>query len=96
MENTAQWGASRLNDEAARSTAQILYYLQDIIQLSKSRRARWVGHVECVGQNRTTHRALVGKSEGKRPLGRDRRTYTLSLKWIFNKYFGGRGGHELD
>jgi hypothetical protein len=30
---------------------------------------RWVGHVACMGEKRNAYRALVGKHEGKRPLG---------------------------
>lgn len=33
---------------------------------------RWAGHVACVGQKRSDYRTLVGKREGKRPLGRRR------------------------
>jgi hypothetical protein len=31
---------------------------------------RWAGHVACVGEKRKVYRVLVGKPEGKRPLGR--------------------------
>jgi len=31
---------------------------------------RWVGHVACMGEGRGVHRVLLGKPEGKRPLGR--------------------------
>jgi len=33
---------------------------------------RWAGHVECVGEGRDAYRVLLGKPEGKRPLGRPR------------------------
>jgi len=33
---------------------------------------RWAGHVACMGEERGVYRALVGKLEGKRPLGRPR------------------------
>jgi hypothetical protein len=39
----------------------------------KSKRMRWTGHVAGVGEKRNTYRILVGKSEGKRPLGKPRR-----------------------
>jgi hypothetical protein len=35
----------------------------------------WVGHVECVGQVRNASKILVGKHEGRRPLGRRRRKW---------------------
>jgi hypothetical protein len=40
------------------------------IRQSKSRGMRWAGHVARVGEEREVYRVLVGKSEGKRPLGR--------------------------
>jgi hypothetical protein len=39
---------------------------------------RWAGHVARMGEKRNVYRLLVGKSEGKRPLGRRRR------RWIDN------------
>jgi hypothetical protein len=45
----------------------------DIIRQIKSRRIRWVGHVTSIGEGRNVYRVLVGKPEGKRPLGRPRR-----------------------
>jgi hypothetical protein len=36
---------------------------------------RWAGHVACVGEKRKVYRVLVGKPEGKRPLGRPRRSW---------------------
>ena len=41
-----------------------------IIRNLKSRRLRWAGHVARMEQSRYTYRVLVGKPEGKRPLGR--------------------------
>jgi hypothetical protein len=38
----------------------------------KSRRVRWVGHVARMGEKRNAYRMLVGKPEGKNPLGRPR------------------------
>jgi hypothetical protein len=45
-----------------------VYYLPNIIRMIKSRRMRWVWHVERMGPTRKAYRILVGKSEGKRPL----------------------------
>jgi hypothetical protein len=47
--------------------------LQALIRIIKSRRMRWAGHVARMGEKRTAYRILVGKPEGKRPLGRPRR-----------------------
>jgi hypothetical protein len=44
----------------------------------KSRRMRWVGHVTRMGETRNAYRILLGKPEGKRPLGRPRR------RWVDN------------
>jgi hypothetical protein len=50
-----------------------LYSSQNIVRVNKSRRVRWVGHVACMGEGRGVYRVLVGRPEGKRPLGRPRR-----------------------
>jgi hypothetical protein len=50
-----------------------LYSLPSIIRMIKSRRMRWAGHVICMEEKRNAYRILVGKSEGKRPLGRPTR-----------------------
>jgi hypothetical protein len=44
----------------------------NIVRVVKSRRMRWAGHVARMGEERGVHRVLVGKPEGKRPLGRPR------------------------
>ena len=50
-----------------------LYYTPNIVRVIKSRRMRWAGHVARMGEKRGAYRVLVGKPEGKRPLGRSRR-----------------------
>jgi hypothetical protein len=52
-----------------------LYSLPNILRVVKSRRMRWAGHVARMGQGRVVYRVLVGKLEGKRPLGRPRRRW---------------------
>ena len=47
-----------------------MYSSPDIIWAMKSRRMRWVGHVARMEEGRDVHKVLVGKPEGKRPLGR--------------------------
>jgi hypothetical protein len=44
-----------------------------LIRIMKSMRMTWVGNVARMGENRNAYRLLVGKPEGKRPLGRPRR-----------------------
>jgi hypothetical protein len=50
----------------------ILYFSPNIIRRIKLRRMRWAGHVARMGEERNVYRVLIGKSEGKRPLGRPR------------------------
>jgi hypothetical protein len=52
-----------------------LYSSPDIIRQVKSRRMRWAGHVARMGEERKVYKVLVGKPEGKRPLGRPRRRW---------------------
>jgi hypothetical protein len=42
-------------------------FSQSIMQVIKSK--RWEGHVACMGERSGAYRSLVGKPEGKRPLG---------------------------
>jgi hypothetical protein len=55
-----------------------LYSSPSTITKTKSRSISWTGHVACMGAKRNAYRVLVGKSEGKRPLGRPR------LWWVDN------------
>jgi hypothetical protein len=43
-------------------------------------RLRWMGHVARMGEGRGVYRVLVGKSEGKRPLGRPRRRWEDNVR----------------
>ncbi|KAJ4430978.1 hypothetical protein ANN_19571 [Periplaneta americana] len=58
----------------------ILYSSPGIIRNIKSRRLRWVGHVARMGESRNAYRVLVGRPEGKRPLGRPRRRWEDNIK----------------
>jgi len=57
-----------------------LYSLPNIVRVVKSRRMRWAGHVARMVEGRGVHRVLVGKPEGKRPLGRPRRRWEYNIK----------------
>ena len=48
-------------------------------------------HVACMGEDRGVHRVLVGKSEGKRPLGRPRRRWEDNIKMDLQELGVGRG-----
>jgi hypothetical protein len=50
-----------------------LCFAPNIIRIINSRRMRWAGHVAPMGEKRKAYRLLVGRREGKRPLGRPRR-----------------------
>ena len=49
-----------------------LYFSPDIVPVIKLKRMRWAGLVARKGERRGVCRVLLGKHEGKRPLGRDR------------------------
>jgi hypothetical protein len=66
-EVTGDW--RRLHNEEL----NVLYCSPNIVRVIKSRRMRWAGHVARMGEERGWYRILVGKPEGKRPLGRPRR-----------------------
>ena len=68
-----------------------LYSLPNIVRVVKSRRMRWAGHVARMGEDRVLHRVLVGKPEGKRPLGRSRRRWEDNIKMDVLEVGGGRG-----
>ena len=49
-----------------------LYCSPNVFRVIRSRRMRWAGHVVRMGESRGVYRVLVGKPEGKRPLGSPR------------------------
>jgi len=51
-----------------------------IVWVIKSRRMRWVGHVACMRERRGIYRVLLGKPEGKRPMGRPRHRWEDNIK----------------
>jgi len=53
---------------------------------------RWAGHVARMGEGRGVHRVLVGKPEGKRPLGDPDLDGRIILRWIFGKWEGVETG----
>jgi hypothetical protein len=68
------------------SVSNVMYYFHNlysspnIIRMIKSRRMRWAGHVALMEEKRNLYRILVGKPEGKRPLGRPRRRWVDNIK----------------
>jgi hypothetical protein len=57
-----------------------LYCSPTIVQMIKPRRMSWAGHVAWMGKGRGIFRVLVGKTEGKRPLGRSRCRWEDNIK----------------
>jgi hypothetical protein len=49
-----------------------LYFSPNIIRINKSRPMRWAGYVARIAKKGNAYRILVGKPEGKRPVGRPR------------------------
>jgi hypothetical protein len=58
-----------------------MYSSPNIVRVIKSRKLRWAGHVARMGEVRGVYRVLVGRPEGKRPLGRPRRMWGITLSW---------------
>jgi hypothetical protein len=57
-----------------------LYCSPNIVRVIESRRVRWAGHVARMEEGRGVYRVLVGRPEGKRPLGRRRRRWEDNIK----------------
>jgi len=57
-----------------------LYTTPNIMRVIKWRIMRWAGHVTRIGEERGVYRCLVGKSEGKRPLGRPKRRWVVNIR----------------
>jgi hypothetical protein len=68
-----------------------LYSLPNIVRVVKSRRMRWVGHVARMVEGRGVYRVLVGKPEGRRPLGRPRRRSEDNIKMDLQEVRGSCG-----
>ena len=66
---TGEW--RRLHNEELND----LYCSPNIVRVIKTRRMRWAGHVARMSEERGVYRVLVGKPEGRRPLGRPRRRW---------------------
>jgi hypothetical protein len=66
----------KLHNDELRS----LYSSSNIVRVIKSRRLRWVGHVARMGEGRGVYRVLVGRPEGKRPLGSPGRRWEDNIK----------------
>jgi hypothetical protein len=84
-----------------------LYSSPSIIRIIKARRMRWAGHVALMGEKKkNAYRLLVGKPDGRRPLGRSRRRWLVNIRmhpvevgWSDGDWIGlaqdGTGGELL-
>ena len=63
-----------------------MYSSPSFVRVIKSRRMRWAGYVARVGEKRGVYRGLVGKPEGKRPLGNPSADGRIILRWILRKW----------
>jgi hypothetical protein len=57
----------------------------NIVRMIKSRRMRWAENVASMGEERVVYRVLVGRAEGKRPLGRPRRRWEDNIKLVLRE-----------
>jgi hypothetical protein len=73
-EVTGEW--RRLHKEELND----LYSPPNIIRVITSRKMRWAGHVARIGKGRVAYRILVGRPEGRRPLGKLRRRWEDNIK----------------
>jgi len=73
-EVTGEW--RRLHNEELND----LFSSPNIVRVIKSGRMRWAGHVARMGEERGVYRVMVGKPEGKRPLGRPRRRWVDNIR----------------
>ena len=58
----------------------VLFSLQNVIRVIKSRRVKLAGHLACMVEMRDAYIVLVGKPEGKRPHGRHRCRWEDNIK----------------
>jgi len=83
------FGPKREEDESWRKLHNVephsLYSSPNIVRVIKSRRMRWAGHVARMGEGRSVYKVLVGRHEGKRPLGRPRLSGRITLRWTLGR-----------
>jgi hypothetical protein len=69
-----------------------LHSSTNIISEIKSRRMKWAGHMAHMEVERKMYKVLLGKPEGKSPLGRLRHRWRMGSKWILKRLAWGGGG----
>jgi hypothetical protein len=74
--NEVTGGSRKLHNEELHS----LYSSPSIVRVINARRMRWAGHVARMGEVRSAYNILVGRPEGRRPLGRPRHRWEDNIK----------------
>jgi hypothetical protein len=82
---TGEW--RRLHNEELND----LYSSPNIIRVIKSRRMRWAGYIARMGEARGAYRILMGRLEGRRPLGKPRRRWEDNIKMDLQEVGWGYG-----
>jgi hypothetical protein len=88
-ETTGEW--RRLHNKEFND----LYSSPNIIRVIKARRMRWAGHVAHMGEKRGAYGILVGRPEGRRPLGRPRHRWENNIKMDLQEVGWGMDWFEL-
>jgi len=79
-EVTGEW--RRLHNEELND----IYSSPNIVWVIKSRRMRCAGHVARMGDEIVVYRVLLGKPEGRRPMGKPKRRWWIILVWISRRW----------
>jgi hypothetical protein len=74
-------GWRKLHNEERHS----LYSSPSVIRMIKSRRMIWSGHLARIGEKRNAYGILVGKSDGKKPIGRPRLNLVDNIKMVLRE-----------
>jgi hypothetical protein len=82
-EVTGKWW--RLHNEELND----LYSSPNIVRVIKWRRMRWAGHVARMGEERGVYRFMLGKPEGRRPMGRPRCRWWRIIGWTSRRWVVG-------
>jgi hypothetical protein len=85
-EVTGEW--RKLHEEELND----LYCSSDVVWVNRPRRMGWAGHVARMRERRVVHKVLVGKPEGKIPLGRPRHRWEDNIKMYLREV--GCGGMD--